>query len=90
MYNISSITDSLSNSNITSLVNNVNKISNNLNSGTGSLSKLMNDEKLYDNFEKSTSELAELIEDIKNNPKRYVNFSLLGSGAKNFKKNQDN
>ena len=50
----------------------------------------MNDEKLYDNFEKSTSELAELIEDIKNNPKRYVNFSLLGSGSKNFKKNQDN
>ena len=90
LYNISSITDSLSKSNITSLVNNVNKISNNLNAGNGSLSKLMNDEKLYDNFEKSTAELAELIEDIKNNPKRYVNFSLLGSGSKNFKKNQDN
>ena len=44
----------------------------------------------YNNFEKSTAELAELIEDIKNNPKRYVNFSLLGSGSKNFKKNQDN
>ena len=46
----------------------------------------MKDEKLYNNFEKSTSELAELIEDIKNNPKRYVNFSILGGTNKSFEK----
>ena len=89
LYNLSSISDSLSNANFGSLVNNINKISNNINSGSGSLTKLMNDEKLYNNLEKSTSELAELIEDIKNNPKRYVNFSILGGTNKSFEKKKD-
>jgi len=82
LYNLSSISDTLSNANFGSLVNNIN-------SGSGSLTKLMNDEKLYNNLEKSTSELAELIEDIKNNPKRYVNFSILGGTNKSFEKKKD-
>ena len=89
LYNLSSISDTLSNANFGSLVNNINTISNNINSGSGSLTKLMNDEKLYNNLEKSTSELAELIEDIKNNPKRYVNFSILGGTNKSFEKKKD-
>ena len=89
LYNLLSISDTLSNANFGSLVNNINKISNNINSGSGSLTKLMNDEKLYNNLEKSTSELAELIEDIKNNPKRYVNFSILGGTNKSFEKKKD-
>lgn len=86
LYNLSSISDSLSKSNFSSLINNIDKLSNNINNGSGTLSKLMKDEKLYNNFEKSTSELAELIEDIKNNPKRYVNFSILGGTNKSFEK----
>ena len=89
LYNLSSISDTLSNANFGSLVNNINTISNNINSGSGSLTKLMNDEKLYNNLEKSTSELAQLIEDIKNNPKRYVNFSILGGTNKSFEKKKD-
>ena len=89
LYNLTSISDSLSKSDLGSLVTNINKISENINSGSGSLSKLMNDEKLYNNFEKSTSELAELIEDIKNNPKRYVNFSILGGTNKSFEKKKN-
>ena len=89
LYNLSSISDTLSNANFGSLVNNINTISKNINSGSGSLTKLMNDEKLYNNLEKSTSELAELIEDIKNNPKRYVNFSILGGTNKSFEKKKD-
>ncbi|MFL2573463.1 MAG: MlaD family protein [Flavobacteriales bacterium] len=89
LYNLSSISDTLSNANFASLVNNINTISNNINSGSGSLTKLINDEKLYNNLEKSTSELAELIEDIKNNPKRYVNFSILGGTNKSFEKKKD-
>ena len=89
LYSLTSISDSLSKSNLGSLVTNINKISENINSGSGSLSKLMNDEKLYNNFEKSTSELAELIEDIKNNPKRYVNFSILGGTNKSFEKKKN-
>jgi|TARA_B110000263_G_scaffold230888_1_gene225747 phospholipid/cholesterol/gamma-HCH transport system substrate-binding protein len=86
LYNLSSITDSLANSNIISLLENVDKISSNINSGSGSLAKLMNDDNLYNNLEKSTSELADLIEDIKTNPKRYVNFSLLGGSKKSYDK----
>ena len=86
LNNLSSITDSLSNSNIISLVENVNKISYKINTGSGSLTKLMNDENLYNNLEKSTSQLAELIEDIKKNPKRYVTFSILGGGNKSYQK----
>jgi phospholipid/cholesterol/gamma-HCH transport system substrate-binding protein len=88
LYNLSSITDSLAKSNIISLMENVNKISYKINSGSGSLAKLMNDDNLYDNLEKSTSELASLIEDIKNNPKRYVNFSILGGNKKSYDKNK--
>jgi len=88
LNNLSSITDSLSNSNIISLVENVNKVSYKINKGSGSLTKLMNDENLYNNLEKSTSQLAELIEDIKKNPKRYVNFSILGGGNKSYKKSK--
>lgn len=88
LYNLSSITDSLAKSNIISLMENVNKISYNINSGSGSLAKLMNDDNLYDNLEKSTSELATLIEDIKNNPKRYVNFSIIGGNKKSYDKNK--
>ena len=86
LYNLSSISDSLANSNIISLLENVDKISSNINSGSGSLAKLMNDDNLYNNLEKSTSELADLIEDIKTNPKRYVNFSLLGGSKKSYDK----
>ena len=86
LNNLSSITDSLSNSNIISLVENVNKISYKINTGSGSLTKLMNDENLYNNLEKSTSQLAELIEDIKKNPKRYVTFSILGGSNKSYQK----
>lgn len=89
LYNLSLISDSLSNSNIGSFVENINNISNNINSGSGSLTKLMKDDKLYNNLEKSTSELAELIEDIKNNPKRYVNFSILGGTNKSYEKKKD-
>lgn len=89
LHNLSLISDSLSNSNIGSLVENINNISNNISSGSGSLTKLMKDDKLYNNLEKSTSELAELIEDIKNNPKRYVNFSILGGSNKSYEKKKD-
>lgn len=58
LHNLSLISDSLSNSNIGSLVENINNISNNISSGSGSLTKLMKDDKLYNNLEKSTSELA--------------------------------
>ena len=86
MENVSSISDSLAKSDILSLVNNLNDITNNIARGKGSLAKLINDDNFYDNLEKSSKEMNLLIEDIKNNPSRYVNFSILGGSKKSYQK----
>ncbi|MDX9797574.1 MAG: hypothetical protein RBT05_01815, partial [Bacteroidales bacterium] len=44
--------------------------------GEGSAGLLINDDKLYKNLESSTKKLDALIEDIKQNPKRYLKFSV--------------
>ncbi len=49
-----------------------------INNGTGSLSLLLNDEKLYNNLNKSAEDLDKLMVDFKANPKRYVSFSVFG------------
>jgi len=77
LSNISLISDSLSNSNLTSLINNFNLLMTQINSKEGSAGLLVHDDKLYHNLEKTTKELSELIKDIKDNPKRYINFSLI-------------
>ena len=77
LSNMSLISDSLSNSNLTSLVNNFNTLMTQINSKDGNAGLLLNDDKLYNNLEKTTKELSELIKDIKDNPKRYINFSLI-------------
>ena len=77
LSNMSLISDSLSNSNLTSLVNNFNTLMTQINSKEGSAGLLLNDDKLYTNLEKTTKELSKLIKDIKDNPKRYINFSLI-------------
>ena len=49
---------------------------------------LINDENLYVNLKNSSKELENLIDDIKQNPKRYVSFSILGGKSKSSKKEQ--
>ena len=85
LNNFSAISDSLAKSNLLSTINNLNDISNDIKDGKGSLGMLVQDSNFYDNLEKSTKQLEELIEDIKENPQRYVNFSILGS-SKSYKK----
>ncbi len=50
--------------------------------GEGSLGKLTKDEQLYKNLTATTENLNKLIEDMKANPKRYVNFSVFGRNNK--------
>jgi len=49
-----------------------------VNGGKGSLGKLTQDEELYNNLNRTANSLNELAEDIKANPKRYLNFSVFG------------
>ena len=44
--------------------------------GEGNAGLLLKDDKLYKNLESSTKKLDALIEDIKQNPKRYLKFSV--------------
>ena len=61
-----------------SLVNNLNSITTGLKNSEGTAGKLINDKSIYDNLENATNQLNRLIEDIKLNPSRYINFSVFG------------
>lgn len=52
--------------------------------GEGTMAKLMNDKKLYDNIEASTKNLNLLLQDLRLNPKRYAHFSVFGKKQKEF------
>lgn len=50
----------------------------NINTGKGSLGKLIKDGKFYMEMTESMEQLEKLLEDLRTNPKRYVHFSLFG------------
>ena len=72
-----------------SAVDNFNELSKKLNSGDGTISKLINDKKMYNNLEAATKELEELLRDIKLNPKRYVHFSIFGKNPGPYEAEED-
>jgi len=83
LTNFATLSDSLVKADIAVTLKNVSEITAKINNGEGSIGLLMKDDKIYANFEKSTRELAELLEDIKKHPSRYVNFSIIG-GSKPY------
>lgn len=64
------------------LMGELNTLTGNLNSGQGTMGMLMKDPKLYQNLNETTSSLNKLLEDLRQNPKRYVHFSVFGRKAK--------
>jgi phospholipid/cholesterol/gamma-HCH transport system substrate-binding protein len=92
----SKISDSLSKANLTKVVNdlektlsNVDKIMNDVQSGKGSLGKIVKDDALYNNLEKTSKELELLLQDLRLNPTRYINVSLFGKKNKPYKTPND-
>ncbi len=92
--NIKTISDSISSKEISNIISNLNTLTGNLNEVTtnlknseGTAGQLINDKSIYRNLENVTNELNILIEDIKLNPNRYINFSVFGKKNKEFKKN---
>ena len=83
--NLSQITDSLSEVNIKRVIEeyeyiamNMNKLLEALNQEEGTAGKLLKNDSLYKNLNHTVEELGQLITDLKENPKRYVHFSLFG------------
>ena len=85
LKNISAITGELSESDLKASVDNFNiavkettSLLEKLNRGEGSAGLIMNDDSLYINLTNSLGQLNLLMEDLKSNPGRYVNFSIFG------------
>jgi len=68
--------------NLDATVGKLNQVIGGIDNGQGSLGKLMKDEQLYNNLNSASSNLNSLIEDMKANPKRYINFSVFGKNNK--------
>lgn len=89
--NFSKMSDSLSKANIGHTVKNlektlesVDKIMFGLQSGKGTMGKMLKDDALYTNFNKTSKELELLLQDLRLNPTRYVNVSLFGKKNKPY------
>ena len=83
--NLAVLTDSISKSPVVSTFKNfeivsvkLNKIISRLESGEGSLGKLLNNDALYSELLHSSEALESLLTDLKNNPKKYLHFSVFG------------
>jgi len=88
----SKISDSLNKADLGKTVKELNKtlakvdgIMNGLKSGNGTMGKLLNDEALYNNLNKTSQELELLLQDVRLHPTRYVNVSLFGKKDKPYK-----
>lgn len=81
--NLKSFSDTLNNAEITQTVErasiamqNLNTLLDGINKGNGTIGKLAKDDSLYTNLNKSVEDLDRLLIDFRENPKRYVHFSL--------------
>jgi phospholipid/cholesterol/gamma-HCH transport system substrate-binding protein len=80
--NFAELSDSLKAIKLAQVVDEMKTIVNKINSGTGGVGKLIYDESIYDNLANSLNSLNDLLSDIKENPKRYVNISVFGKKSK--------
>ena len=67
-----------------STITNLDNLVARLDKGDGTLGKLLNDEKLYTNLNSASRELDLLLQDLRLNPKRYVNVSVFGKNQKEY------
>lgn len=89
--NFNRFSDTLAQVNISALTRDIErvisdfeKISNNLSNGQGTAGKLLTDESIYNNLDRATGQMEQLLQDIKLNPRRYINFSVFGRRSQPF------
>lgn len=85
LNNFSNLSDSLAKTQLKSAVTNadntlkeLNILLAKINEGQGTIGKLAKNDSLYNNLNKSADDLDKLLKDLKENPRRYVHFSLFG------------
>lgn len=78
MGNLTRFSDNLAEADLKAAVGRLNDILDRIDSGEGTVGKLMNDAVLYENLQQASENLSVLLADLKENPKRYVHFSLFG------------
>ncbi|MDX2445389.1 MAG: MlaD family protein [Bacteroidales bacterium] len=96
MGNVASITDSIASGDIKELLTNLNSSTRDLhvllsgiNEGKGTIGMLATNDTLYYNLEDLTKSLDLLLIDLKENPGKYVKFSMFGGGKKDKKKSKE-
>ncbi|MAW94030.1 MULTISPECIES: MlaD family protein [unclassified Leeuwenhoekiella] len=94
--NFSKVSDSLSQINVNELVGKMERvvadfesITAKIEQGDGTLGQLINDKNMYNNMERATKQMEELLQDIKLNPKRYVHFSVFGKNPGPYEEPKD-
>jgi len=94
--NFNQMSDSLSQVNVGQLVTKmenmiaeVESITSKIDNGEGSLGQFINDKQMYNNLERATKQMEELMQDIKLNPKRYVHFSVFGKNPGPYNEPKD-
>ena len=83
--NLQKITDSIAKtslkqtlSNLDKSIEGINKSIQDLNSDSSSLGLLIRNDEFYKKLNSSVNDLNQLLIDLKNNPKRYIHFSIFG------------
>ncbi len=61
---------------LSSAVTRADSVFNKMNSGQGTLGRMINDPRLYQNSDSLVSELRALVADVKKNPRRYINVKV--------------
>ncbi len=95
--NLATVSDSVAKADIVTLVGNLNStmtqldsMMSTINSGEGTMGKLLYDETFYNNLVQVTASADSLLIDLKENPSRYVHFSVFGKKDKSDKKKKKN
>jgi phospholipid/cholesterol/gamma-HCH transport system substrate-binding protein len=87
--NFDQISDSIAKANVAQVIMNANhailqikEVVKKINTGDGDVAKLLNEDELYTNLGNTLKSLNELIVDIKQNPKKYINVTVFGKKEK--------
>ncbi len=87
IQNLSNFSDTLAKADFISVIKNtekavadIQKITDKINAGEGSMGMLIHNDTLYQNLENSSYNLNRLLRDMRENPKRYVRFSAFDLG----------